>query len=376
MGQPQPYRLFGPCAPGVEALLLEEVRAAGGVRPSITPGGVEWEANDHVLSRCLLDLGLALDVRVRLGEFVPEYYDAIVRGAAQLPWGRFVGPGQTMEVKASARKSRLNHTGAIEERVRRGIKECLGSLASSEDEAPWRVFARMEADRLAVSLSLAGEALSRRGYRTAVAKAPLREDLARALLILAGWSSQESFVDPFCGSGTLAIEAARWARRIPPGWDRRFHYQRAPVFDPERWKKVRDQLEARMLPEAPAPILASDRDRGAVEAAQANAERAGVASDLHFEVAPMGRAHSLEAPPSPAGLWLSNPPFGHRAEGGSGLRSLYQAIGNKLRALPKGWRLALIVDDRDLAHATGVDLKSRALLDHGGKKVRVFVSAP
>lgn len=371
MGMPQPHRLFVPCAPGLEPWLLQEVRSVGGVRPRAVAGGVELEANDHVLSRCLLELGLGLDVRARLGAFPAPYFDAIVKGTAALPWGHFVGPGQTVEIRASARRSKLLHTGAIEERVLEGIKRVVGSLAT-EDPEPWRVFARLERDQLSLSLSLAGAPLHKRGYRLQTAKAPLREDLARGLLAVSGWGPQDEFLDPFCGSGTLAIEAARWARNIPPGWERSFHWQRAPTFDPERWAKVRGRLQDELRDSSPARIRASDRDAGAVRATRENAARAGVEADVEVSEAPVGSVPLGELGPS--GLWLSNPPFGARVRGG-GLRELFQTIGRRFGELPPGWRLGLLVDDPKLAHGTGVPLESRVLLDHGGKKVRLYTGA-
>ncbi len=344
----------------------------GGVRPSVVPGGVEFEGNDHVLSRALLELGLALDLRVRLGEGPAPRLDAVTRVAAALPWQAFLRPGQAVAVRATSRRSRVDHTGAIEERVLAGIRDVAGSLAAADDD-PWRVFARLENNRLVLSLSVAGQPLSRRGWRLEGAKAPLAETLARAVLDLSGFDRSAPVIDPFCGSGTLLIEAARWARRIPPGWDRQFHYERSPIFDEERWARIRAQLGALILPTAPAPVLGSDRDAGAVEAARQNAARAGVGQDIGFEAAALGAAPALAKPP-PSGLWVSNPPFGDRVAGGEGLRNLYQSIGHRFRQLPAGWRLALLAADPKLAHGTGLELESLALLDHGGKKVRLYRS--
>lgn len=372
MAVTQPFLLFAPCAPGLEPLLLAEVRAVGGVRPKEVPGGVEMEANEHVLGRCLLELGLAIDVRVRLGTFYAPSFDAVIDETSKLDWNRLIGPGQGVEIRASARRSRLMHTGALEQRVYQGIKNAVGSLASSESEAPWRVFARNEKDRMSLSLSLAGEALHRRGYRLVTGKAPLREDLARALLQLSGWDPTTKLLDPFCGSGTILIEGARWARRIPPGWNRSFHLERSPIFDPDRWKKIRDRLEGEILEAAPAPIAGGDRDPGALDATRQNAERAGV--ELELEQAPLGKASCIEKLAGGTGMWVSNPPFGVRVQGGPGLRPLYQTIGNRFAELGEDWRLGLLVHDPKLAHATGLPLESRALLDHGGRKTRVFAS--
>lgn len=369
MAVPQPFRLFAPCVPGLEPLLLNEVRAIGGVRPKVVPGGVELEANQHVVQRCLLELGLAMDVRVRLGTFHAPVFDLLVRRVAELPWGDFIGAGQSVEIRASAKRSRLMHTGAIEQRVREGIKAVVGSLASEADDDAWRVFARMENDRATISLSLAGDAITRRGYKKAVGKAPLREDLAHALLVLSGWSPEQPLVDPFCGSGTIAIEAARRACGIPPGWDRDFHFHRSPTFDRERWDRIRAKL-AEGIRSAPAAIHASDRDEGVIGMAKENAERAGVTDAIRFEACPLGKA---TFPAGEEGWWISNPPYGARVKGGDQLRNLYQSIGQRFRSLGAGWRLGLLTDDPKWAGSTGVELESAVMLDHGGHKVRFYI---
>lgn len=374
MGVPQPHTLFVPVSPGLESLLFQEIRKIGGIRPKALSGGVEYEANDHILYRSLLEIGLGLDVRLRLGRFTVRYLDAIVRMVAELPWSHWLGAGQHVEIRATSRRSKVMHTTAIEERVHSGIRRAVGSLASENSE-PWRVFARMERDQLEVSLSMAGLPLHQRGYRLASGKAPLREDLALALLSLSKWSAGSPLVDTFCGSGTILIEAARKARGIPPGWDRTFHVERAPIFDPTRWNSIRDRLRLHMAEEgAVGQFWGSDRDAGAIESARSNAERAGVLPDLSLAVAPVGQApcfHQLRETPS--GWWISNPPYGDRVRGGN-LRPLFQTIGRLFTELPPGFHLGLLVEDAALAHNTGVSLQSRLMLDHGGKKVRLYCS--
>lgn len=371
MAVQQPYTLFVPVSPGLESLLLHEVRGIGGIRPKQLAGGVEFEANDHVLYRALLELGLGTDIRVRMGKGLARYPDAIVRQTAQMPWNRWIGAGQSVEIRASARKSRMMHTGAIEERVRLGIREVVGSFASDHPE-PWRVYARVEHDQLELSLSMAGSPLHRRGYRQEVGKAPLREDLARALLYLTGWEPDTPLVDTFCGSGTIVIEAARMRMGIPPGWNREFHIQRAPTFDEDRWQAIRNKHSEVIKETSSGPkIMGSDRDSGVIRAAVANAERAGVSELIDFVAEPLTKAPFLRMEFERPGLWLSNPPYGDRVRGGADLRSLYQTIG-RLKQTLNGWRLGLLVDDAGLARSTGIDLSSLALLSHGGKKVRVF----
>ena len=141
---------------------------------------------------------------------------------------------------------------------------------------------RLFRDECTVSADASGELLHRRGYRLATAKAPLRETLAAAMLVGTGWDGSAPLIDPMCGSGTIPIEAALLARRMPPGMTRRFAFMRWPGHDRAAWERLVEQARERALPRAPAPILGSDRDAGAVAASVANAERAGVAGDVEW----------------------------------------------------------------------------------------------
>ncbi|MBK5188309.1 MAG: hypothetical protein JJD97_08675, partial [Gemmatimonadaceae bacterium] len=196
-----------------------------------------------------------------------------------------------------------------------------------------------------VSIDTSGALLHRRGYRLATAKAPLRETLGAALLLASGWDPRTPLLDPFCGAGTIPIEAALIARRIPPGIARSFAFMQWPGFHEPTWKKVLDEARAQMLGAAPAPILGSDRDAGAIAASRENAERAGVAADIVFEEKVISRI----APPDGGipGAIVTNPPYGVRVGDRDALRNLYAQLGTIARERFAGWTLtALSADPR------------------------------
>ncbi|MEM7674768.1 MAG: hypothetical protein AAF449_02065 [Myxococcota bacterium] len=366
------HTLFATCAPGLERWLQLELNGLGAQETVRTAGGVSFQGSDAVLYRVALESGLAMALRVRIGRFVARRFDQIVRHVSELDWGRWLPAADPVAVSVTARKSRLYHTGAVAERVQEGLRKYFGSGstapssgAEAADAAPWGISVRLFRDECTVSLDVSGEPLYRRGYRLATAKAPLRPDLAWALLLLSGWSPDTALIDPFCGAGTVCIEAAAMAQKLPPGRLRSFAFMRAINFKPGLWADVKAEAMRAARP-PPSPILGSDRDAGAIAAATANADRAQVM--VQWEEAALGRATALREPAA-TGMLVSNPPYGRRTAEASRLLNLYQSIGHRRRGLPASWRLALVVADMRLARATGVPLAKALSTVHGGAKV-------
>jgi putative N6-adenine-specific DNA methylase len=203
-----------------------------------------------------------------------------------------------------------------------------------------------------------------------VAKAPLRETLAAAMILGAVWDPATALLDPMCGSGTIAIEAALLARRIPPGWQRAFAFQSWPGFDSASWEADRAAAAAKTLAAAPAPILASDRDAGAVAATRANAERAGVLADLTIRE---GALSSLEAP-GPRGLLLTNPPYGLRIGEADRLRDLFAQLGHLHRRRIPGWALGILSASPALDRQLAIPMTVRWTSTNGGIPIRLMIA--
>jgi putative N6-adenine-specific DNA methylase len=195
-----------------------------------------------------------------------------------------------------------------------------------------------------------GALLHMRGYRQATARAPLRETLAAAMLLACGWDPAAALLDPFCGAGTIPIEAAWLRAGRAPGAARHFAVLDWPGFDARLWRRLVREAEpaaARAAPAAAGPIIGYDRDAGAIEAARANAERAGVADVVRFE---RRAVSALEAPAGP-GWVVTNPPYGVRTGSAATLRDLYARFGQRLRQHCPGWRLALLSPGPQLEHS-------------------------
>jgi putative N6-adenine-specific DNA methylase len=366
---PAEPELFVACLPGLESLLADEIGELELGEAQVEAGGVSLRCGPRGMLRANLELGLASHVLARVASFHARNFGDLVRKTMQIPWQRWLG-GALPQVRAVCRKSRLIHSGAVAERVREGIAQRLQASA----DGPGVVHVRLRDDVCTLSLDTSGEPLHRRGARTDVGKAPLREDLARALVRASGWDRQSPLLDPMVGSGTIVLEAAALARRLAPGRGRAFAFEGTPLCDEALWREVRTQVDERALPACPAPLYGSDRDAGAIERARANAQRLGVASDIEFQHAALRAAPLLcgTPPPPPAGALVTNPPFGRRIASRS-LHQLYQALGVLARKLPAGWRVALVAADRRLALRTGIALKTAFLTVHGGLKVRGLV---
>ncbi len=397
------WELFATSAPGFEPVVAAELEALG-FEPLVEAGGVRWSGGARGLYTANLQLRAASRVLVRVARFRARSFIEMERHARRIDWSPFIAPGDAVRLRVTSRKSRLYHERAIEERFARFIEERVGAAVrpardrgdedgeegshgdsgGSGDDLPagpagdGQLFVvRFLRDECVVSADASGALLHRRGYRQAVAKAPLRETLAAAMLLATGWDGSSPLVDPFCGSGTIPIEGALIARRIAPGLANRelepraFAFERWPAFRPEVWTEVVGEARAAVRERAPHAILGADRDAGAVDAAHANAERAGVADDVSFTV----RAVSAAAPPDDAarGLIVTNPPYGVRVGDPGPLRDLYASFGRVARERFPGWPVAILAADDGLERFTGIDFEELVRTRNGGIPVRLLV---
>ncbi len=368
---------FAVTAPGIEPLAAQELERLGLLpgegSPQSEPGGVTFQGGLMELYKANLHLRTASRVLVRLGDFYAAGFPEFKKKAGRLAWERYLAPGQPVAPRVTCHKSRLYHSDAVARELVKAISERLGAPTplhksgdEEEDSPVQRVVVRLLHDHCTISVDSSGALLHRRGYRLATAKAPLRETLAAAVLLAAGWDPTAPLLDPFCGSGTIPIEAALLARGLPPGRQRRFAFMNWPGFNAGEWEAVWAAGAERVQLRSPI-IQASDRDAGAVRLAQANAERAGVADCIEFSV----RAISAVAPPSGPGWVISNPPYGLRVSANKDLRNLYAQLGNVLRDHCLGWQVAILCSHVRLLAQTGLPLDTTFSLVNGGVQVRL-----
>lgn len=380
----EPLSLFAITAPGVEPLAAAELRAMG-MTGTPEPGGVAWTGTPEQLYDASLRLRTASRVAVLAAEFRAKTFFELERHARKVPWERWVPRGCAVRLRVTCRKSRLYHEGAVAQRVLEAIEHRVGPLAASavagddeggDDGADSQLFiVRFHRDTCTIRADASGALLHLRGYRQALARAPLRETLAAAMLLGSGWDGTAPLADPMCGSGTIPIEGALIARRIAPGLaspartPRAYAFTRWPDFDAGAWAASVDRAREEILPASPVPVLGSDRDDGAIAAATANAERAGVAADVEFSA----RAVSAIEPPQGPGWMVINPPYGVRVGERDPLRNLYAALGRTLRTRAPEWTLALLSPDAGLERQVGFPLEEVLRTSNGGIPVRLVV---
>ncbi len=368
---------FAVCAPGIEPITAREL-ANLGLAGAVGPGGVSFSASRRDLYRANLYSRTATRFLVRAGTFYAAAFSELRQKASRLPWEQFLRPGQPVAIKAACHKSKLYHSGAVEERVIGAIADRLGQTpsvvrGSEEAETPpaQLVLVRVIRDQCTISIDSSGALLHQRGYRLAGAKAPLRETLAAGILFAAGWDAASPLLDPFCGSGTIAIEGAMLAMRLAPGRSRRFAFMDWPDYDPVVCSSLLETADAEAKMARPAPIIqGSDRDVGAITAAQENAQRAGVAGAVEFS----RRAVSAIQPPAGPGWVVTNPPYGVRLDDRDDLRNLYAQFGNTLRLHCPGWRAAFLSANLQLARSTRLPLDASQSLPlvNGGLRIQLM----
>ena len=397
------FQLFATTAPGLESIAAGELKSLG-VRGRQEIGGVAFAGDLDRLYEANLWLRTVSRVVARLGHFHASTFYELERRARKLPWSLFLPASGPVRLRVTCRKSRLYHSDAVAERVLSAISESASRVIEASDDAfkgeeddadgadeaeradkegdratgverPAQLFVvRIVHDQVEISADTSGELLHRRGYRQEVAKAPLRETLAAAMVLASGWRRDEPLLDPMCGSGTIPIEAALIARGIPPGAQRKFQFMNWPTFNESRWNSILDNARSSAT-RSNAQINGSDRDAGAIGAAERNAERAGVADMIHFgETAISDSMADLNKIEQGAGWVLTNPPYGIRIGEGEDLRNLYARIGAVLKTKP-GWRIGVLTPDTGLIGQTRLSMASRFDTRNGGIPVSFMVSA-
>jgi 23S rRNA G2445 N2-methylase RlmL len=308
--------LFATAARGTEGAVRDELRELGfrGVRAD--RGGVHFGRSLDEGFRAALELRTALRVLYRVGAFDAPDERSLYDGVRAIDWTPYLTPRHTLAVRAFCRSSRLTHSQFLAQKTKDAVvdqlRDALGARPSVDlDDPDVTLFVHLVHDHATVYLDLSGASLHRRGWRASAMEAPLKESLAAAILRLSGWDGERPLVDPMCGSGTIAIEAALSAMRIAPGLAReRFGFERWACHDEaaaRRMRELRERTRAKIRKDCP-PIVGSDIDLAALSVARENAAAAGVSITWRrASVRDLG-------PTTPPGLVITNPPYGERIE--------------------------------------------------------------
>ncbi len=332
------YGLFAQSAPGLEPLLLSEIVTFFGEEVSAQKksGGVSLRLGREQLWTLALRTRVAESLRVRLKSFIARDFSALQEGVSRLPWRAFLAPGSCVDARVVCHRSRLWHTGAVTERVLELLERRFGIRPGRASEGANLVHVRITGDAVQVSIDAGGYRLHRRGFRTHVTQASVRETLAAALVaqVFSGASGPVGgqgpvLWDPFCGAGTIGLEALLRGRGHLSGRKRTFAFETWPTHDPEAFAAHRDvlvELEKRQAPSPALRVVLSDRSEEALEAARHNIESAGLSDAVQFFC---GEIQDI-APRIPQGtLVASNPPYGKRLREEGALRQLTAVLARR-----------------------------------------------
>lgn len=373
-----PTVFFAPCPRGLEAVLADELRGLGATVRETPSGGVRFEGDTQVALMANLHSRIASRVLQQVAHGSYRGEDDLYRLAHETEWERWHDPLASLRVDTTAVGAPVRSLQFATLRIKDGIvdraRERVGDRPSIEKQRPdRRVFAFLDAGRCTLYLDWSGESLFKRGWRRDGVEAPMKENLAAGLLAIAGWQPGTPLLDPFCGSGTIVVEAAMIAAGVPPGAQRPFAFERMRGFDRNAWERMR-----RVVPrEAPAAasIFGSDVSEAAIAAARANLARCG-ADPRWVSLRQIDVLH-LEAAPAPSGLLLANPPYGERLdvkgrESLTGAERFWPAFATQLKQKFAGWSVGLFTNDLEVPRMMRLKPSKRTPLFNGALECRLF----
>ncbi len=337
------YELIAPCHFGMEAVLKKEITDLGYDVSETADGRITFLGDEEALCRANVFLRTAERVLIKVGRFRAETFEELFQGTKALPWEEYIPrDGKFWVAKAASVKSKLFSPSDIQSIMKKAMVERmrehygLERFPESGEAFPVRVF--LMKDEVTVGLDTTGESLHKRGYRKLTAKAPIAENLAAAMILLTPWHGDRILVDPFCGSGTIPIEAAMMAANMAPGMKRGFTARNWPhVVGEKVWQDTFEEARELVDLSVETDIQGYDMDDAMVSIARENAKLAGVEKLIHFQ----RRDVAQLSHPKKYGFVITNPPYGERLEEKEALPGLYRTIGERFRNLDD-WSLYLI----------------------------------
>jgi len=366
-------RFFAPCPRGLEAVLADELAQVGAGEVSQSQGGVGFSGPMQLAYAANLESRIASRVLWQVGAGRYRNEDDIYQATHALDWAQLFDATSTIRVNVAAVRSPLASldftTLRIKDAVCDKFRKQQGIRPSVDTAQPdVRIHAFLETDRFTLYLDTSGEPLFKRGARQNPGEAPLRENLAAGILKLAGWTPEQTLLDPMCGSGTFLIEALQIARGIPPGARRPFAFEKLRGFDEDAWTSIKAAAAARPAPNPSPAIFGSDLYGEALKRARGNLAAAGFA-----DAATLKQANMLEiSAPRAQGVLVANPPYGVRLGEQDELAALYPRMGDVLKQKFTGWRAYLFTADLRLPKLIGLSPSKRTPLYNGALECRLY----
>ena len=361
-----------PCLLGLEKLVADEVRRLGLSNVQAENGRVLCCGTWADCARLNINLRCGARVMAVLGRFTARSFEELFQGTRAIRWEDYIPQNGAFPVKGYSISSQLHAVPACQSIIKKAMVERLktayGLEQFPEDGVKYQVRFAIMKDEVLIGLDTSGEGLYKRGYRAVGVEAPLRETLAAALVTLSRYRGRDPFCDPFCGSGTIPIEAALIAKNRAPGLDRRFDAQRWAFLPAETWMDAADEAQDKEF-HGRYDIWGGDIDPRAIDIARDNARKAGVEDCIHFDVADAEKFHR----DSDYGQLVTNPPYGERLLERQEAEALYRGFGRAWRTLPEGWRTLVLSSHTEFERCFGKQADKKRKLYNGMIKCDVFM---
>ncbi|SET31538.1 putative N6-adenine-specific DNA methylase [Salinibacillus kushneri] len=360
-----PYTLIATAAAGLESLVAKEVKELGFNEVNVENGRVTYQSDALGISRSNLWLRTADRVKLLVGEFEAKTFDELYEQTKALPWESFVPENGAIPVVGKSVKSQLHSVPDCQSIVKKAIVDrmakkhgLVGKLP--ENGALYRVEVALLKDRATLTIDTSGEGLHRRGYRIEQNEAPLKETLAAALVELTNWRPNDSFIDPFTGSGTIPIEAALIGQNIAPGFNREFASEEWEIVPQKLWDEALTEAEDVANYDQPLDISGYDIDHRMIEISEKNALEAGLADLINWK---QMQVRDLN-PATPNGYLIGNPPYGERLGDRKEVEQIYRDLGKIMNQHPS-WSVYIITSYKDFEKVYGKQATKKRKLYNG-----------
>ncbi len=365
------FNLIATCAAGVEALVGNELRDLG-YEVQVENGRVRFQGDEKDIARTNLWLRIADRVKIVVGEFQAKTFDDLFEKTKALPWDEYIPMDGKLHIAGKSVQSTLYSVPSVQSIVNKAVIESIKETYHRRGMLPetgalYPIEVSLRKDKALITLDTTGDSLFKRGYRTEKGGAPLKENLAAALIALTTWRKDRPFVDPTCGSGTIAIEAALIGQNIAPGFNRSFLCEDWDWMSKDMWEEVREDADEQMDYDADLDILGFDIDGKMIKIAEQNALAAGVAHNIEFRQ----QAVKDFTTDKEFGIMVSNPPYGDRMGEEEAVQQLYREMGEAFRPLTT-WSKYIITSELDFEKYFGARATKKRKLYNGTIRTDYF----
>ncbi|TVX92523.1 THUMP domain-containing class I SAM-dependent RNA methyltransferase [Paenibacillus agilis] len=367
----RPWSLIATCPMGLEAIVARELKDLGYDDVKVENGKIHFTGGPLDVCRTNLWLRTADRVLINMGQFPARTFEELFQGTKSIPWHEWIPADGEFPVEGRSQKSQLSSVPACQGIVKKAVVEQMKENYHidwfKETGAYFRIEVSLLNDIATITLDTTGASLHKRGYRKLAGKAPLKETMAAALILLSRWNPSRPLVDPCCGTGTLLIEAAMIGWNVAPGLRRSFPSEHWPLISKDDWEDARDEAFDAVNDDIELQLYGSDIDPEAIELARAAAKSAGFGKEIEFKVGPLNRVK----PDGEYGIVLTNPPYGERLSEQAEVEKLIRQLGFMMKSLPT-WSMFTISPSKQFEHYIGRPADKRRKLFNGNIECQFY----